>query len=217
MSYSDHVIAILRKYKRMNSAEKLILIPVLDSNECTIGFLRPITIDFIKTMPECAEQFGRWRRENPAFSPSRFNITTESTAKWLMQNIVYNNQRILFAIQDLTGKNIGHIGYANFRDYTKAAEIDCVLRGVKNVLPGIMEWALKALVHWGQVELQLEHIDLKVLWDNDRAIAFYQKCGFEKKELIPLKRVEISGETQWTPYDNAAQDAEKYYLHMVLF
>lgn len=217
MTYSNHIILILEKYKRINPAEKLILIPVLDDNGRTVGFLRPITTDFEKTMPECAEQFGRWRRENPEFSPSRFNITTESTAKWLMQNIVCDKNRILFAIQNLRGKNIGHIGYANFQYPTKTAEVDCVLRGEKKEIPGLMGWVMKALVHWGRVELQLEHIELKVLWDNDHAITFYQKCGFEKRELIPLKKVEIGGDVQWVPYDNAENDAKKYYLHMVLF
>lgn len=217
MSYEEYIISVLDKYKRKDPREKLIITPILGKHGNTIGFLRPVTADFKKTMPNCAELFGTWRKENPTFSPSRFIITEESTENWLANNIINNSQRILFAILNLPGEYIGHIGFANFRYSTKTAEVDCVLRGVKNKIPQLMEYAMRTLIHWGKEELLLEHIDLKVLWDNEHAISFYQRCGFQKRELIPLKRVEINGEIQWHSLENSEVGAEKYYLHMVSF
>lgn len=215
-AYAEQVTSILNQYKRKCSESPLILVPVLDDSKATVGFLRPVTQDFQQTIPECAELFGKWRRDNPTFSPSRFNITTESTARWLTNQIIHNDQRVLFVVQNAAGEDIGHIGYANFRYSSRTAEVDCVLRGVKKVDPRLMEYALRALVLWGKTELKLNHIDLKVLWDNHHAIAFYQRCGFQKGELIPLRRVEVNEEIQWHPCQNPDFEVEKYYLHMTL-
>lgn len=216
MMHEKRVTEKLNQYKRKQSRDNLVLIPILGADESTIGFLRPITADYKITMKECVELLSCWRAENPTLSPTRFHVTHEGTERWINNLVINNDQRILFMVQDTGGSYIGHMGFAGF-DYTvRSAEIDLVVRGRKNTAYGLMEHAIQALVRWGRQELELEHIGLDVLWDNAHAISFYERCGFQKGELIPLTREDAQGETRWTPHRGAQFEAEKYYLHMTL-
>lgn len=216
MSYEEQVTKKLNQYKRKQTSDKLVLIPILDAEERTIGFLRPITADFKTTIAGCVELLSVWRAENPTLSPTRFHVTHEGTERWMNHLVIDNDQRILFMVEDTGGNYIGHMGFAGF-DYTaRSAEVDLVLRGRKDTAYGLMEYAIRALVRWGIQELGLEHISLDVLWDNAHAISFYERCGFQKGELIPLTREDAQGEIRWIPHRGARFKAEKYYLHMTL-
>ncbi len=206
----------LDQYKRKQNSDNLILIPILDANKNTVGFLRPITADFKETINRCVELLSRWRAENPTLSPTRFRVTLEGTERWINNLVIGNDQRILFMVQDLRENYIGHMGFAGFDCMTQSAEVDLVVRGEKNVALGLMEYAVQALARWGKRELGLEHISLDVLWDNAHAISFYERCGFQKGELIPLTKEEAQGEIRWIPHRGVQFNAEKYYLHMTL-
>lgn len=216
MRYEEQVTETLNHYKRKRASDKLVLIPILDTNEQTIGFLHPITADFKTTIAGCVELLSAWRGENPTLSPTRFHITLEGTERWITNLVVNNDQRILFLVQDIAGTYIGHMGFAGFNYAVRAAEVDLVVRGKKDTAHGMMEHAVRALVRWGMRELGLEHISLDVLWDNTHAISFYERCGFQRDGLIPLTKKEYQGETRWTPHRGAQFEAEKYYLHMTL-
>ena len=107
------VIDMLNQYKRKQAESYLILIPILDGGGSTIGFLRPITADFRTTMADCVELLDQWRIENPCMSPSRFPITHERTERWIIDSIINNDKRILFLIQSLDNRYIGHMGFTN--------------------------------------------------------------------------------------------------------
>lgn len=216
MTYEKRVTEKLNRYKRKQPRDNLVLIPILGADESTIGFLHPITADFKTTIKECVELLSCWRAENPTLSPTRFHVTHEGTERWINKLVVDNDQRILFMVEDISGSYIGHMGFAEFNYAARSAEVDLVLRGRKNTAYGLMEYAIRALVRWGRQELELEHIGLDVLWDNAHAISFYERCGFQKGELIPLTREDAQGETRWTPHRGAQFEAEKYYLHMTL-
>jgi RimJ/RimL family protein N-acetyltransferase len=215
--YKENLIAFLNRYKRKNPADPLVLVPILGMNNKLHGFLRPVTADFRETIPECVYLFSKWRRENPSLSPARFEVTDERTEGWLQRLVVDNDQRFLFMVQTPMGKNVGHIGFASFRYEEKAAEVDSVLKGEKSGNPRLMEYALASLVRWGKEALHLEHIDLEVLSDNQHAISFYQRCGFQDDALIPLEKIEADGEIKWRANEALAGKAKKYYLHMKLF
>lgn len=214
MCYQDTVIHTVDQYKRKKPSDKLILVPILNEDQKTIGFLHPVTADYRETIPGCVELFSRWRVENPTISTARFAVTHERTEKWLDNLLISNNNRFIFLIQELSGEYIGHIGFANFRYDHRIAEVDSVLRGKKEGNPGIMQYAMQSLIHWGKETLGLEHIDLEVLSDNDHAISFYQRCGFYHDGQIPLEKVETPDEVKWVPCEDRSKEAEKYYLHM---
>lgn len=207
---------ILNCYKRKQAKDKLTLLPILDSGGDTIGFLHPITADFEKTIPECVELLDRWRTENPTLSPSRFPITHERTRRWVTNSIINNDKRILFMIQTLEGRNVGHIGFTNIDFDRHSAEVDMVLRGEPVEISGFMRYAMETLVQWGKRELLLEHIDLVVLPYNERAIAFYHHCGFREDGIVPLLKIEENNEISWIRCKEHVPDPEFYFIHMIL-
>lgn len=212
----EHVIQTMDLYKRKKKTDYLIMIPILDDEMQIMGFLRPITADYHATIPGCVQSFSKWRKENPSLSPARFVVTDERTDGWLKRLVIENNNRITFMIQDLNGINVGHIGFAGFRYDSQTAEVDSVLKGVKAGYPRMMEYALKALIQWGRDVLKIPHFDLEVIWNNDHAIRFYERCGFEKDYLIPLEKEELPDETRWVVCKEPKENAEMYYQHMTL-
>lgn len=216
MEYEKQLKYVLDKYKRKKRTDYLIQIPIYNE-EKLIAFLRPITADFLCTMPECVALLGKWRVQNPTLSPARFTVTDERTQKWIENLVINNDNRIIFMIQDFSGSYLGHIGLAGFDYANKKAEIDSVLRGEKNVCPRLMEFAMRNLIEWGKAELKLERFCLEVLHDNEHAIDFYKRCGFVPKRIIPLQKFESEDEIKWTPMkDVNASVYEMAYLYMEL-
>ncbi len=213
--FSTYVRRILRQYKRMETADYLICIPVYQDDGEIVAYLRPITADFRKTIPQCVALLSQWRVENPSIATGTFTVTHERTMKWLDNLVVNNDDRILFMIQALDANYLGHIGFAAFDETDRSAEIDSVLRGVKDASPGLMQAAMKAIMAWGQKELGLAAIHLKVFHDNPHAICFYERCGFEDAGRIPLVKVVLPDEEKWEiSEDPNMTDAERYYVKM---
>lgn len=207
---------IINQYKRKQASDKLILIPILDPEKNTIGFLRPLTADFNTTIPNCIELLDRWRSENPTLSPSRFPITHQRTVLWITTSIINDDKRILFMLQNLGGRNVGHIGFRDINSERRSAEVDMVLRGEQVNTKGFMSCAMAALIGWGKEELLLEHFDLVVLPYNRHAISFYHRCGFHEDGIVPLIKVEENNEIKWMRCKETAAAPEFYFLHMIL-
>ena len=166
--YQIFIKEIFDSYKCKQKCDILHLLPVYDSNNELIAYLRPITADYRKTIRNCAELMGKWRAENPSISASTFEITTERTEKWLDNLIIGRDDRLLFMIETLAHEYIGHVGYSNFTYETQTAEIDSILRGVKNAYPGIMTFSIKTLLWWGKEILHLKNIELSTDTDNEK-------------------------------------------------
>lgn len=215
MHWREKVTVILNQYKRKDPADPLILIPVLDDKKQTVAFLHPITADYQQTISGCVSLFSRWRMENPTLSLARFEITDERTKSWLDRLVVQNDDRMIFLITNCEGEALGHIGFANFREEGRIAEVDSVLRGQKDAYPRLMEYAVAALIAWGKRELELQAVDLEVWSRNEHAIRFYKRCGFVEDRLIPLRKVQEVGEVKWVPDESLTHGAENYYLHMI--
>lgn len=216
LTHEETITEILNQYKRKKMDDPLILIPILDANDVTIGFLHPITADFKTTIEGCVELLNRWRVENPTLSPSRFPISHDRTERWITEAIILNDSRILFLVQDLSGRYIGHMGFTAICPKDNCAEIDLVVRGEKEINPGMMGYAMAALIRWGRQNLQLEDIYLAVLPYNEHGILFYQRCGFQKAGIIPLIKVDTDGEISWIRCEKASGLSEYYFLRMVL-
>ncbi|WP_199291191.1 bifunctional GNAT family N-acetyltransferase/PLP-dependent aspartate aminotransferase family protein [Sphaerospermopsis sp. FACHB-1094] len=157
-------------------------IPLLEAE----GFLVPIC-ELHKNDERLINQLSQWRTENTFAYPSQFPVTIEGTKKWLDEKLLQVEDRILFLILDQHGQNIGHLGFANaINDYCEI-ELDNVLRGIKNIYPGIISSAVITLIKWAQETLSVETISLRVFSDNERAVNFYNKLGFKTDKLIPLR------------------------------
>lgn len=215
MNYQSFIKNTFDNYKCKKKFNLLHMIPVYNDHGELIAYLRPITADYRDTIKDCAELVGRWRAENPSISASTFEITKERTEKWLDNLIIGREDRLLFMIQTLDGRFLGHVGYSNFRYDEKTAEIDSILRGVKDEFPGIMTFALQSLLWWGKEELRLEHIELTTGPDNHKAQALYKRCGFIEKKSKAMIKVVKEDEVRWDDApDPDMPDAEAYSLVM---
>ena len=178
------------------------------------GYLFSVPYDYDKRIPECVELLSRWRIENPSLSPQRFPVSNERTKKWIEKSILNNEFRVMFMIQNQSGKCIGHIGLSHINFEDSIVRIDSVMRGVKDDSPGIIGEAIDFLKNWCRNTLNAEYVDLLVLDDNAKAISLYKKCGFINNIVIPLRCVEENGEQIWVE-DFRLIYPEKKYINMI--
>ncbi len=215
--YKKNLIHILDEFKCKNPFAPLHCIPIYDSHMIFQGYLRPVTQDYRVTIPGCGSLFAKWRNENASMSPDPFVATQESTEKWLDNVVLAREDRILFLIISADGTKIGHIGFSSLDEKERSMEIDAVIRGEKEICPGIMTVALNTLLRWGLDRLGLKKIGLRVLSDNMKAIHFYKKNYFYKTGDIPLYQTIGAGREMWTAQKQKEdQAAEKFYTKMQL-
>ena len=164
------------KCKRSDDAFKQI--PIYDDQGLPAGSLRPITQDYRTALPHCAALLAKWRNENPTLSAKPFTATEEGTERWLDEQILGRDDRLLYLVLSQECVAIGHIGFSSFDYDAKCCEVDAVLRGDSGAPKGSMAFALRALLRWGIEALGLRSIRLRVFSDNSHAIRFYLRNGF---------------------------------------
>lgn len=160
--------------------------------------------------------FAKWRSENSFAFPTQFAVTDEGTQKWLRSRLLDVSDRMLFLVTDRFGKPVGHLGFANCLNDRQEMEIDNVVRGEKDNAAGIMTAAMKVLLDWAEEIIGPNSISLRVFADNDRAIAFYHKLGFQDADLLPLRKHTDGESVSFEPVasgDRAA--ADKQFLRMI--
>lgn len=182
--YRAFIKRIFDSFKCRQKGDLLRCIPILDADGATVGMLRPITVDFRASIPGCAAVLARWRNENPSLSAEPFTATEPGTEKWLDSLVIGRDDRLLFLILSNSGQKIGHIGFSTFSYEERSCEVDAVLRGDKNALPGMMGFAMHALLEWGKRNLWLKTIRLRVFEDNGHAIRFYERNGFVAEKTL---------------------------------
>lgn len=213
--YKAYISELFDSLKRKNLFDEYRSLPLLDKDAKIVGFLRPLTFDYEIIYPEAVSLISKWRRENPTLSNSVFEVTDQRTKKWIDELILRRKDRILFFIDDLQGHHVGHIAYSSFDFQNKTAEIDAVLRGERASVHGIMTMAMKSMLYWAEKNLSLNSIQLRVNENNDKAIALYTRCGFEKISRLPLFRRELENEIRWDEDPSRdISEAERFELLM---
>ena len=179
------------------------------------GMLLPIS-RFLADDEALIRDLTSWRHAAAFAYPTRFPVTIDGTRSWLKDKLLAVEDRILFLVLDRHGYRVGHLGFANCVNDRCAMEIDNVVRGVSGTAPAIMSEAMRAIVAWAHKNFWPEEIFLRVLSDNPRAIAFYERLGYRQTESLPLRRHQqgevVSFKTP-EPGDVAAPDAT--FLRMV--
>lgn len=150
---------------------------------------------------------GKWRDAHQYAYPSRFEVTDAGTAKWLKSAVIDNENRLLFLMQDPSGKYLGHIGFLKL-DETRC-EIDNVLRGESEV-PGIVNSALRELERFASEELGLESLELRVLASNSHAVDFYLRNDYHEIKRIGLANSGAAGEI------NLVESSENISDHFIV-
>lgn len=128
---------------------------------------------------------AEWRKEHIYAYPTRSTITASGTRNWLEKAVLRNDHRLLFWIVDSSLQRIGHIGLVHDVN-NNCLEIDNVLRGVNDIVPGLMMAALLRIEAIAEEEFSVNEIFLRVLESNSHAVDFYQKNGYSIIEIQDL-------------------------------
>lgn len=159
---------------------------------------------------------AKWRREATTFH-NKFNVTFESTQRWLRKLLLDVPDRILFLVLNRYGYPIGHLGFANALNNECLMEFDNVIRGVPRQDAGLMGLATKALLFWAHETFKPTGFYLRTLDDNEHAISFYSKLGFKLDGKQPLRRIESNGEINHLPLaEGDTNPPDRYFTCMRL-
>ena len=177
MSYEAHVRSIFKALKHNTPCESDSVIPVRFKSH-VVAHLRVVTVSSCKD-PEEIRLFAKWRKRNERWFPSQFRVTITGTKRWAREQLIDKEDRILFMIEDLSGKRIGHVGLNRFDWKNKSCEIDNIIRGEAGI-PGLMTSAITAMCGWGVSALGVRSYYLQCFPNNTKAMALYRRCGFTK-------------------------------------
>ena len=158
--------------------------------------------------------FAKWRVEATTFH-NKFDVTFESTERWLRQLLLVVSDRILFLVLNRHGRPIGHMGFANTLNDERAMELDNVVRGVPGQDAGLMGAATKALLSWASDTFRPSSFHLRTLDDNIHAIQFYSKLGFVMDGKQPLRRIEKNRGFDHLPIEESDNNPpDRYFVRM---
>lgn len=154
---------------------------------------------------ELLSLLAEWRKKHLYAYPTRSSITVSGTRNWLEKAVLNNSHRMLFWIVDSTLQRIGHIGLV-YDISTDCIEVDNVLRGVNEKVPGLMTSALLRIEEIAEEEFSVSEIYLRVLESNSHAVEFYEKNGYSIVEIQDLRwdgELEVRSLTPGHPKDDA--------------
>lgn len=215
MDYREQIEETIRIYKGIPLSEE-VSIAIQEKGELK-GFLISVGIDYKKRYPEFIDLICKWREENPIGFANRFKGSREKTENWIDNVLLPRKDRILFFVSTTKGELIGHLGYSNFDFENQSAEIDNVVRGIKDAEKGMMTKAMQTILLWGKKRLELKNIFLRVLDDNEHAITFYQNLKFKEIGRVPLFRIEHDGMIEWVELgEHEERRPDKHYIVMQL-
>jgi RimJ/RimL family protein N-acetyltransferase len=173
----------------------------------TFASLRPVD-----ESDETVYLLTEWRKKYWNWFSSKFEITEDRTRKWLRNEVIDNPDKILFIIF-LENKKIGQCGMFRYNVIDNSAEMDNVLRGVRDGYSGLMEKVGKTVLKWGFEDLNLSKVQLRVFSDNYKAINLYERCEMLTVGTIPLKRIFTQNGWSWeeTQLQSENDYPERYF------
>jgi len=176
-----------------------------------IALLRPVATDSRYVNQADVEALTKWRNKYVGSFLTEFDATAEQTSQWLTKMVGLDDTRILFMIDDLSGRTFGYMGIA-FIDWAKHyVEADAIVRG-DSAPPGTMAACLKGLLGWAKNSLGLRNIHVRVRSDNP-ALEFYRKLGFCEEKRVFLRKTTQADKIIWAE-DNAPSPVQ--LVHMTL-
>lgn len=209
--FNKDVLFIFDLIKNETYRENDFNLPIYKDGKC-VAILRPITkrnlIDNEKNR-EIIKLLSKWREESSKWFDI-FKVTESGTKKWLKEQVIDIKNRILFMIETFDGTYIGHIGLYR-------GEIDNIIRGRKDILKGLMTYAINTMVKWAFSELNIDCLYVRVFSDNEKAIALYKRCGFNNIDKIPLRKIVKKESIRWEPIEETnIKEADRFFSLMYL-
>ncbi len=137
------------------------------------------------------KKLTEWRNKySHTYYPNK-KTTLQKTKKWLKENVLKKNDKLLFIVMKNGSIPIGHIGFANCYNKELNFEIDNVLKGEKDNNKKIFSDVLSTLLKWATTTFYINNITLKVLSNNTRAINFYSRNNFKVLNEVSANKQEF--------------------------
>ena len=168
---------------------------VLDDRGSPIAQLVPITAEMAagEAIPAL---LSAWRRRHKHGFLTVFEPSADSARIYLQTVSVPDTTRLLFLVRDAKAGLVGNIGLCNIT--AREAEMDYVLRG-EAASPGLMHWVHRSLLRFAFETLRVERVYLHVRSDNPRALAAYERAGFQRTGERRLTREAVPGGYRLAP------------------
>ena len=154
-----------------------------------------------------------WRNRHVKSFLSEFVATRERTSSWLTEQVHANAGKMLFMVETLDGKRVGHVGLG-FIDWDKAyGEADAIVSGGASP-KGLMKASLLVLMNWSRDVLGLNELAVRVRSDNP-AVEFYRRVGFREVKRVPIRAQAMPDGIQWLESPHSS-DHSVTLVHMIL-
>lgn len=154
-----------------------------------------------------------WRNRHVKSFLTEFVSTPERTTAWLGSGVHGNPGKMLFMVETLDGRRVGHVGLGFIDWECGYGEADAIVSGGASP-SGLMKASLLALLHWARSTLELQTLAVRVRSDNP-AVEFYRKVGFQEFQRVPIVASTVPDGVDWAE-DPAAIDAAASLVYMRL-
>lgn len=201
--------ALLRALKNRTFAGQPAL--VLPVGSPVRALLRPIATVPGHTDARDVRRLTEWRNRHVQRFLTEFVAHDARTEAWLTGTIHADGGKLLFMLDALDGKALGHLGLGFIDWGRRYGEADAIVSGGASP-PGLMKEALRTLLAWAQSQLGLTELAVRVRSDNP-AVEFYRKTGFREFLRRPLAVKPSPGFTEWVE-DASLGNAEPALVHM---
>jgi RimJ/RimL family protein N-acetyltransferase len=178
-----------------------------------IALLRPVVTAPGALARADVQALTEWRNRFAHAFLSEFVASEQRTERWLTESVGPDDSRILFMVDDLQYRPVGHIGLAFIDWETGRAEVDAVVRAIAGER-GLFARSLHALWRWARTALGLRTLAVRVRSDNP-AVAFYEKVGFRVTGSVPLRREQQTDGARWVEDPSLEGEGVKL-VHMEL-
>ena len=185
MATKREIVFYLRNIK---NGKVRLNIDILDDEGDKIGVLRPVMTREVADNSEIVSFIAKWREHYKENFLTQFKVTDDGTKNWLKNQIIRRDDKILFLVETIDGKLLGHEGVIFFENNDSSCELDNLVKSADCKIPGIMTYAEKSLIKWLFGCLGMEKITLRVFSDNLKTQALHHRCGFLKTGEIGLKK-----------------------------
>lgn len=186
MSYKEFITDTIKEFKNnYHTYPTKYQVPLIE-NGTVIGRLRPIPTIFENDSEKDIYYQTKWRNlHKDSFLVDPFVATEERTLSWLKKIYFENHECIIFMIEDIDNKPIGHLAFENFVFDEFKCEYGRLIRGEISIYEkrnkiNLIEIAQIAFLNWGFNFLKLRSVYGTQFTDNYPVTKLHEKCGFKK-------------------------------------
>ena len=141
--------------------------------------------------------------------------TAKSTTRWLTQQILQREDRILFLAETLDGLAFGQVGITNFDFARKACELDNWIRGRAGSIKGGMMLAIQSLMDWVFFALKSDIAYARVFSENVGVTNRHMQNGLRIVKRVALRRIDEEDRCRWVEMEeDTTEPAQKYLVYL---